>query len=158
MINKLRQGDHAPAFELPDDQGHVLSLASFAGKLLVLYFYPKDDTPGCTKEAIDFNHLKSEFERGGAQILGISPDSVASHAKFKGKHKLGLGLLSDEPKKMLEAYGVWTEKSMYGRTYMGVERTTFLIDGTGQIIQVWNKVKVPGHAEAVLAAVKAHAA
>jgi thioredoxin-dependent peroxiredoxin len=158
MSNRLGQGDHAPTFELPDDQGHMLSLKSFAGKLLVLYFYPKDDTPGCTKEAIDFNHLKPEFERAGAQILGISPDSAASHVKFKSKHKIGLGLLSDESKKILEAYGVWTEKSMYGRTYMGVERTTFLIDRTGKIIQVWNKVKVPGHAEAVLAAVKAQVA
>lgn len=158
MTQTLRQGDHAPAFELPDDQGHTLSLRSFAGKYLVLYFYPKDDTSGCTKEAIDFNRLKPEFDRAGAQILGISPDSVASHVKFKNKHKLGLGLLSDESKKMVEAYGVWTEKSMYGRTYMGVERTTILIDGTGKIIQVWNKVKVPGHAEAVLAAVKAQTA
>jgi thioredoxin-dependent peroxiredoxin len=156
MTDRLRQGDHAPAFELPDDQGRMLSLKSLAGKLLVLYFYPKDDTSGCTKEAIDFNHLRPEFERAGAHILGVSPDSVASHTKFKNKHKIGLGLLSDESKKILEAYGVWTEKSMYGRTYMGVERTTFLIDGKGKIIQVWNKVKVPGHAEAVLATLKAH--
>jgi thioredoxin-dependent peroxiredoxin len=156
MSKKLSQGDKAPNFELPDDRGDMISLKSFAGKLLVLYFYPKDDTSGCTREAIDFNGLKHEFEHAGATIVGVSPDPVASHVKFKTKHKLGLELVSDESKKMLETYGVWAEKSMYGRKYMGVERTTLLIDGDGKIVQIWNKVKVPGHAEAVLAAVRAH--
>jgi len=155
MSKKPTPGEPAPGFELPDDKGTIRSLASFAGQILVLYFYPKDDTSGCTKEAINFNHLKPQLERAGAQVLGVSPDSVASHAKFKAKHELGLGLLSDESKKILESYGVWSEKSMYGRKYMGVERTTFLIGRDGRIIEVWNKVKVPGHAEAVLAAVKA---
>jgi peroxiredoxin Q/BCP len=155
MSKKLGQGDKAPDFELPDDAGGKLSLAAFAGKKLVLYFYPKDDTSGCTKEAIDFNGLKNEFNSAGTTIVGISPDSVASHAKFKTKHKLDLALASDETKAMLETYGVWVEKSMYGRKYMGVERTTFLIAPDGKIARVWNKVKVPGHAEAVLEAARA---
>ncbi|MEJ0096414.1 MAG: peroxiredoxin [Methylocella sp.] len=148
-------GDKAPDFALPGDSGSAISLKTFAGRKLVLYFYPKDDTSGCTKEAIDFNGLRSEFEKAGAAILGASPDSAASHAKFKAKHDLELALASDESKAMLQAYGVWVEKSMYGRKYMGVERTTFLIGSDGKIAQIWNKVKVPGHAEAVLAAVKA---
>lgn len=152
---KLTPGDKAPDFEVPDDAGGKISLASFAGKKLVLYFYPKDDTSGCTKEAIDLNGLRAEFKKAGAAILGASPDSVASHVKFKTKHKLEIALASDETKKLLNAYGVWVEKSMYGRKYMGVERTTFLIGKDGKIATVWNKVKVPGHAEAVLAAVKA---
>jgi thioredoxin-dependent peroxiredoxin len=155
MGTKPSRGDKAPDFELPDDHGDKLSLASFAGKMLVLYFYPKDDTTGCTKEAIDFNSLKHEFERIGAIVMGVSPDPVASHVKFKTKHKLGFGLLSDESKKMLEDYGVWAEKSMYGRTYMGVVRTTFLIGRDQKILEIWDKVKVPGHAAAVLAAAKA---
>lgn len=152
---KPRPGDKAPDFLLPDDAGGEVSLERFAGKKLVLYFYPKDDTSGCTKEAIELNGLKAEFEKSGATILGVSPDTVASHAKFKAKHGLALTLGSDETKAMLEAYGVWVEKSMYGRKYMGVERTTFLINPHGEIATVWNKVKVPGHADAVLAAVKA---
>jgi peroxiredoxin Q/BCP len=151
---KLSEGSKAPDFTLPDDKGGTASLADFAGKKLVLYFYPKDDTSGCTKEAIDFNALRPEIEAAGAAILGVSPDSVASHAKFKAKHNLTFPLVSDEAKSMLEAYGVWVEKSMYGRKYMGVERTTFLIGPDGTILRAWNKVKVPGHAEAVLAAVK----
>jgi thioredoxin-dependent peroxiredoxin len=151
---KLAPGDKAPDFDLPDDAGAEISLASFAGRKLVLYFYPKDDTSACTKEAIDFNGLRGEFKKAGAAILGVSPDPTASHAKFKAKHKLELALASDESKAMLEAYGVWAEKSMYGRKYMGVERTTFLIGKDGKIAAVWNQVKVPGHAEAVLAAVK----
>jgi peroxiredoxin Q/BCP len=152
---KLAPGDKAPDFALPDDAGASISLASFAGRKLVLYFYPKDDTSGCTKEAIEFNGLRSEFKKAGAAILGVSPDPCASHAKFKAKHELELALASDESKGMLEAYGVWAEKSMYGRKYMGVERTTFLIGRDGKIAAVWNNVKVPGHAAAVLAAVKA---
>jgi peroxiredoxin Q/BCP len=155
LSTKLTPGDKAPDFALPDDAGARISLASFAGTKLVLYFYPKDDTSGCTKEAIDFNGLRGEFKKAGAAILGVSPDPVPSHARFKAKHKLELALASDESKAMLEAYGVWAEKSMYGRKYMGVERTTFVIGKDRQIAAVWNNVKVPGHAEAVLAAVKA---
>ena len=148
-------GSKAPDFTLPGGGGTPVSLAGFRGSKLVLYFYPKDDTPGCTQEAMDFNRLKGEFEKAGARILGVSPDSVASHAKFKLKHGLDVDLAADEDKSMLEAYGVWAEKSMYGRKYMGVERTTFLIDGEGTIARVWQKVKVPGHADEVLAAAKA---
>jgi len=155
MAKKLASGDKAPDFELPDDSGGKLSLKSFAGKKLVLYFYPKDSTSGCTKEAIDFNAMKADFAKAGATVVGVSPDSVASHVKFKTKSDLALTLLSDESKTMLEAYGVWVEKSMYGRKYMGVERTTFLIGPKGEIAAVWNKVKVPGHAEAVLKAAAA---
>ncbi len=155
MRKKLGRGDKAPDFELPDDQGRMRSLKSYAGKTLVLYFYPKDDTSGCTREALDFSTLKGEFDAIGASILGVSPDSPTAHGKFKAKHQLDLALASDETKSVLQAYGVWAERSMYGRKYMGVERTTFLIGPDGKIIQVWNKVKVPGHAEAVLAAARA---
>ncbi len=155
MGKKLGRGDKAPEFELPDDREKLRFLKSYAGKKLVLYFYPKDDTSGCTKEALDFSALRAEFDRIGTAILGVSPDSPASHGKFKDKHKLALDLASDQSKAMLEAYGVWTEKSMYGRKYMGVERTTFLIGPDGKIAEIWNKVKVPGHAEAVLAAARA---
>ena len=157
MSKKPGPGDKAPDFKLPDDSGTNRTLKSFLGKKLVLYFYPKDDTSGCTKEAVDFNGLKRDFEKAGAVIIGVSPDSTASHLKFKTKHKLDLDLISDEAKSVLEAYGVWTEKSMYGRSYMGVERTTFLIGPDGRITEVWNKVRVPGHAATVLAAVKAMA-
>lgn len=152
MSKKLGRGDEAPDFELPDDSSKMRALQSYAGKKLVLYFYPKDDTSGCTREAIDFSALKSEFDKIDTAILGVSPDSPLKHGKFKAKHNLTLALASDDSKAMLEAYGVWTEKSMYGRKYMGVERTTFLIGPDGKIAEVWNKVKVPGHAEAVLAA------
>jgi peroxiredoxin Q/BCP len=152
MTKKLSLGETPPDFDLPGDNGKPLSLKSFAGKKLVLYFYPKDDTSGCTKEAIEFNGLKAEFLKANAVILGISPDSTVSHVKFKTKHKLDLALASDETKTMLDAYGVWVEKSMYGRKYMGVERTTILIGADGKIAKIWNKVKVPGHADAVLAA------
>ena len=141
----------APDFAFAGSDGPV-TLADFAGRKLVLYFYPKDDTTGCTKEAIEFNALAAAFAAADTAVLGVSPDSPASHAKFKTKHKLDLPLASDEDKAMLERYGVWAEKSMYGRTYMGVERTTFLIGRDGRISAVWPKVKVPGHAEAVLAA------
>jgi peroxiredoxin Q/BCP len=147
-------GNPAPAFELPAETGKI-ALKSFAGKKVVVYFYPKDDTSGCTKEAIDFNGLKAKFHKANTEILGISADSTASHEKFKKKHDLSLTLLADETKATLEAYGVWVEKSMYGRKYMGIERTTFLIDPKGKIAQIWHKVKVPGHAEAVLKAAEA---
>jgi len=150
----LAAGDKAPAFTLPGDGGTTLSLESFAGKKLALYFYPKDDTSGCTKEAMEFNALRADFESANTVIVGVSPDSAKSHDKFKAKYALDFALASDESKAMLEAYGVWAEKSMYGRKYMGVERTTFLIDAGGNIVRVWTKVKVPDHATEVLAAAK----
>ncbi len=154
MTATITEGAAAPAFTLPRDGGASVSLASLKGRKIVLYFYPKDDTSGCTREAIEFNAMRADFEAAGAQVIGVSPDSVASHDKFRKKHDLELALLSDESKAMLEAYGVWVEKSMYGRKYMGVERTTVLIDAAGKIARVWNKVKVPGHAQAVLEAVQ----
>ena len=155
MDHKLEPGEPAPDFSLPDHSGKTLTLASFAGKALVLYFYPKDDTSGCTAEAIDFNAKAAAFAKAGAAILGVSPDPVKSHAKFKTKHDLAIPLASDEAKATLEAYGVWVEKSMYGKKYMGVERTTVLIKLDGTVAKIWPKVKVPGHADAVLAAAEA---
>ena len=151
----LNEGDKAPDFELPSDTGVPVKLSALRGRLAVLYFYPKDDTPGCTTESKDFSCLVAEFEKAGATIIGISPDPVASKAKFRKKHELTVQLAADEEKKVVVAYGVWAEKSMYGKTYMGVERSTFLIDRKGKIAKLWHKVKVPGHAEDVLAAVKA---
>jgi peroxiredoxin Q/BCP len=155
MTAKLETGKKAPAFDLPSDGDGRIKLSGLKGQKVVLYFYPKDDTSGCTQEAIDFNGLRKQFEKANTVILGVSPDSVKSHDKFKTKHELDFDLVSDESKTMLEAYGVWVEKSMYGRKYMGVERTTVLIDEAGKIAQIWNKVKVPGHAKEVLAAAKA---
>ena len=152
---ELDIGDKAPDFSLMRDGGGAVQLKDFKGKTLVLYFYPKDDTSGCTAEAIDFNALKSEFSKAGAVVVGVSPDPVKSHEKFRDKYSLGFALASDETKTMLEAYGVWTEKSMYGRKYMGVERTTFLIGPDGKIARVWRKVKVPGHAAEALKAAQA---
>ena len=152
MNATLNKGDKAPDFSLPRDGGGLLDLKSFSGKKLVLYFYPKDDTSGCTAEAIDFNGLKKDFAKAATEIAGVSPDPVKAHDKFRDKYSLGFALISDESKAMLEAYGVWAEKSMYGRKYMGVERTTFLIGANGKIAQVWLKVKVPGHAAEVLKA------
>lgn len=151
----ISEGDTAPDFQLPRDGGGTLSLADFRGKPVVVYFYPKDDTSGCTKEAVGFSALADAFAAAGAEVIGISPDPVKSHDKFKAKHDLKVTLASDEEKQAIEAYGVWAEKKMYGRTYMGVERSTFLIDRDGRIARAWRNVKVPGHAEAVLAAVKA---
>lgn len=151
----LKPGDKAPSFTLPGDSGSKLSLNSFKGKPVVLYFYPKDDTSGCTKEALDFTAAQKTFDKLGAVVIGCSRDSVTSHDKFKTKHKLSVNLAADEDGKVTEAYGVWVEKSMYGKKYMGIERATFLIDANGKIQQVWRKVKVPGHVEAVLAAVQA---
>ena len=150
----LTIGTKAPAFSLPRDGGGTVSLSDFAGKPVVLFFYPKDDTTGCTAESIAFTALADDFAKAGAVVIGLSPDSVKSHDKFVKKHSLAVVLGADEEKTVLEAYGVWKEKSMYGKTYMGVERTTVLVAGDGTVAQVWNKVKVPGHAEAVLAAVK----
>lgn len=152
---ELVEGTKAPAFDLPADGGGRVKTKDFAGKALVLYFYPKDDTAGCTKEAIDFSAAEKQFAKAGAVIVGVSKDTVAAHDKFKAKHKLKVALGSDEDGKTVEAYGVWVEKSMYGRKYMGIERATFLIDGKGVIRRVWRKVKVPGHIDEVLAAVKA---
>jgi thioredoxin-dependent peroxiredoxin len=152
---KLETGANAPQFDLPSDGNGRLSSAKLAGQKYVLYFYPKDDTSGCTQEAIEFNGLRKDFEAAGTTVLGVSPDSAKSHDKFKAKHGLDFGLVSDEEKTMLEAYGVWVEKSMYGRKYMGVERTTVLVGADGKIARIWNKVKVPGHAREVLEAARA---
>jgi peroxiredoxin Q/BCP len=147
-------GDQAPNFDLPRDGGGRVSLSQFRGKPLVLFFYPKDNTPACTAESIDFTARAAEFEAAGAALLGVSPDSVKRHDNFVRKHKLAVALASDEDQSTLQAYGVWKEKSMFGHKYMGVERTTFLIGPDGRIARVWNKVTVEGHADEVLNAVK----
>lgn len=154
-MDAIEQGSLAPDFELPVSDGETLTLSKLRGQLVVLFFYPKDDTSGCTAEAKDFTALKAEFDKLGARIVGISPDSLTMHEKFKAKHDLTVDLASDEEKSVLESYGVWKEKSMYGRKYMGVERTTVLVDRDGRIARIWNKVKVPGHADEVLAAAEA---
>ena len=146
-------GDKAPAFALP--RGGKVSLKDFKGRNLVLYFYPKADTPGCTREAVAFSKLKAAFARAGTDVLGVSADPVTAQDKFKAKHKLSIALGSDETKGMLEAYGAWGEKSMYGRKFMGVIRKTFLIDGAARVLRVWPKVRVEGHAEEVLETVRA---
>lgn len=150
-----KEGSPAPNFKLPDQNGKTIELKSLSGRPVVLYFYPKDDTSGCTAEAKDFSCLAGDFKAAGADIVGISPDGAESHMKFIAKHDLAVRLAADEEKTAARAYGVWVEKSMYGKKYMGVERSTFLIDKTGRIAQSWRKVKVPGHAEEVLAAVRA---
>jgi peroxiredoxin Q/BCP len=150
----LKPGDTAPDFDLPTDGAGRVNLAGFKGKSVVLYFYPKDDTSGCTTEAIGFSEALSQFEAAGAAVIGVSKDTPASHDKFKSKHDLTIKLASDESGEMLERYGVWVEKSMYGRKYMGIDRATFLIGPDGAIKQVWRKVKVPGHVAEVLKAVK----
>jgi len=151
----LRESDPAPTFVLPGAGGETVSLAELKGKKVALYFYPKDDTSGCTKEAIEFSALRDKFAKAGTVVVGMSPDSAKAHDKFRAKHELKIALVADETKEVLAAYGVWVEKSMYGRKYMGVERTTFLIGADGRIARIWRKVKVPGHAEAVLEAAKA---
>ena len=151
----LAEGSPAPDFALPRDGGGAVTLEGLRGKAVVLYFYPRDDTSGCTKEAIAVTGLLERFEQAGAVVLGASKDSVKKHEKFVEKHALGVALLSDEDGALCEAYGVWVEKSMYGRKYMGIERATFLIDKEGRIARIWRKVKVAGHAEAVLEAVEA---
>ena len=148
-------GFPAPDFTLPRDGGGEVTLSAAQPKPVVLYFYPKDDTPGCTKEAIAFTGLAAEFEAAGAMIIGISKDTVAKHDKFIAKHDLGIALVSDAESDTCERYGTWVEKNMYGKKYLGIERATFLIGGDGKIAQIWRKVKVPGHAEAVLEAVRA---
>ncbi|MEO1364775.1 MAG: peroxiredoxin [Pseudomonadota bacterium] len=145
----------APDFTLPQGDGTDVTLSALQGGPVVLYFYPRDDTPGCTKEAIAFSEHLSAFAAAGASVFGVSKDSVASHAKFATKKDLSVPLLSDEHGSVCEDYGVWKEKNMYGKKYMGIERTTFLIDANGDVAMIWPKVKVPGHAEAVLAAVQA---
>jgi len=155
MDRELGPGGKAPAFTLPRDGGGKVSLKDFKGRNLVLYFYPKADTPGCTREAIAFSKLEAAFAKAGTGVLGVSADPVPAQDKFKAKHKLRIALASDETKAMLEAYGAWGEKSMYGRKFMGVIRKTFLIDGAGRILRVWPKVKVEGHAEEVLETVRA---
>lgn len=145
----------APDFTLPQSDGSEVTLSALKGSPVVLFFYPRDDTPGCTKESIAFSEGLDDFAAAGAKVFGISKDSVASHQKFATKRDLSVPLLSDEHGSVCEDYGVWKEKNMYGKKYMGIERTTYLIDANGNIAQVWPKVKVPGHAEAVLAAVKA---
>ena len=154
-MNELVEGAPAPNMNLPRDGGGNVSLAELAGKKVVLYFYPKDDTSGCTTEALDFTALADEFAAAGAVVVGVSPDPVKAHDKFVAKHNLGVILASDEDKTVLEAYGVWKEKSMYGRQYMGVERSTFLIKDNGEIARIWRKVKVKGHAQEVLEAARA---
>jgi thioredoxin-dependent peroxiredoxin len=151
----LDSGQTAPDFTLPRDGGGEVSLSSLRPGTVVLFFYPKDDTSGCTTEALAFTALSADFEAAGTTVLGISRDSVARHDRFRDKHGLGVGLLSDEDGQVCEAYGVWTEKSMYGKKFMGIERSTFLIDGAGEVRRVWRKVRVPGHAADVLEAARA---
>jgi peroxiredoxin Q/BCP len=152
MTMELSVGDRAPAFKLPADGGGEVSLADFHGHKLVLYFYPKADTEGCTREALGFTALRERFARADTAILGVSADPVTALDRFKAKHDLRIQLATDTTHKVLEAYGVWGEKSMYGRTFLGVFRTTYLIDKAGRIARIWQKVKVAGHAEDVLAA------
>jgi len=148
-------GEKAPDISLPRDGSEMVNLSDFAGKKVVLYFYPKDDTPGCTKEAIGFTESVADFAALDTVILGVSKDSVKKHDKFIAKHDLKIALLSDEDGDVCERYGTWVEKNMYGKTYMGIERATYLIDAEGKIAQVWRKVRVPGHVDAVLDAVRA---
>ncbi len=154
MSSQIAEGDDAPDINLPTDGEGTFSLSGSAGKNVVIFFYPKDDTSGCTKEAIAFTEHLNQFKKLNTEIVGVSADSVAKHDKFKAKHDLKVTLASDEDHAALEAYGVWVEKSMYGRKYMGIERSTFLVDSKGRLARVWRKVKVPGHVDDVLAAVK----
>ncbi|MEM9049112.1 MAG: thioredoxin-dependent thiol peroxidase [Pseudomonadota bacterium] len=155
MGEKIVEGATAPDFTLPRDGGNDATLSDFRGQKVVLYFYPKDDTSGCTKEALGFTDAAEAFASAGAVVIGVSKDSVAKHDKFIAKHGLRVILVSDEAGSVCEDYGVWVEKSMYGKKYMGIERSTFLIDAEGKVAQTWSKVKVPGHVDAVLDAAKA---
>jgi peroxiredoxin Q/BCP len=150
----LAEGQKAPAFRLPRDGGNVVTLADYAGQKLVLFFYPRADTPGCTREAIDFTRLKDAFTAAGAAVLGISADPLKAQEKFRDKHSLGIPLVSDEAHEMLEAYGAWGEKSMYGKSFLGILRTTVLIDANGKVAKVWRNVRVYGHADQVLEAAR----
>ncbi len=154
MAKAVAEGSKAPAFSLDMDDGQRLALKDLKGKKVVLYFYPKDDTPGCTKEATAFSSDLAKFKRAGAVVIGVSKDSVAKHQKFKDKHALKVALGADEDGQVIEKFGVWVEKNMYGRKYMGIERATFLIDEKGVVRRVWRKVKVAGHSAEVLDAVK----
>ena len=151
----VEEGRPAPDFTLTSDEGETVSLSSLKGSPVVLYFYPKDDTPGCTAEACGFRDSLPDFGKLKAQVIGISKDSVAKHDKFKKKYELNFPLVSDEDGKICEKYGTWVEKSLYGRKYMGIERATFLIDKAGTVAKVWHKVKVRGHVDEVLKALKA---
>lgn len=153
-MSELVLGAPVPHFDLAADGGGRVRLADFAGKKVVLYFYPKDDTSGCTKEAEGFSAAAAAFAEAGCVVIGVSKDSVSSHDRFKAKYALNLILASDPEGAVVEAYGAWVEKSMYGRKYMGIDRSTFLIDGQGRLVQAWRKVKVPGHVEAVLKGVQ----
>jgi peroxiredoxin Q/BCP len=157
-IAMLSEGDAAPPFTLAADGGGQVSLDDFRGRTLVLYFYPKADTSGCTKEAQAFSALKQAFAEAGAAVVGVSADPSAAHDKFKAKYGLDVTLASDEDRTTVEHYGVWIQKSMYGRTYMGIDRATFLIDRNGRIARIWRQVKIPGHADEVLEAARALAA
>lgn len=154
----IEEGQTAPDFNLATDGDGSIKLSNFKSQAVVIYFYPKDDTSGCTKEAIAFSEHAHEFANLNVLVVGISPDSVTSHNKFKAKHNLSIILASDPEKIVAQAYGVWIEKIMYGRTYMGIERSTFLVAPDGKLAKIWRKVKVPGHTEAVLEAAKAVAA
>ena len=155
MAKLLGEGDKCPKFSLPASDGTTISPSTFAGKRFVLFFYPKDDTSGCTKEAIGFTALKAKFSRKGVAVVGVSRDTLEKHAKFIEKHDLKVLLASDEDAKVCEAFGVWKEKSMYGKKFMGIERSTFLIGADGKIARIWRKVRVAGHPEEVLEAVSA---
>lgn len=154
-VMALQEGDLAPDFTLPRDGEGEISLGTLRGRKVVLYAYPKDNTPACTEEAIAFNRLRQEFAACGTEIIGVSPDSTKKHGNFKRKYELDFPLLADEAQALANAYGIWVEKSLYGRRYMGVERSTFLIDAEGRLARIWRKVKVAGHAEEVLAAARA---
>ncbi len=150
----IEEGDKLPKFKLSANGKETIDSKDLKGQFIVLYFYPKDDTSGCTKQAISFSDLKQNFSDLGAEVVGVSPDSPSKHDKFIDKHSLSIRLIADEDKELIEAFGVWVEKSMYGRKYMGVERSTFLIDKKGKVIKIWRKVRVPGHAEKVLETIK----
>ncbi|HAT87833.1 thioredoxin-dependent thiol peroxidase [Cohaesibacter gelatinilyticus] len=154
MTTELVEGMSAPSFSLPTNGGGTINLAELRGQNVVVYFYPKDNTPGCTTEALDFTSLKDQFANANTAIIGVSADSVRKHDNFITKHDLGITLASDENTEVCNAYGVWVEKKMYGKTFMGIERATFLMDSSGKLTRIWRKVKVKGHAEEVLTAAK----
>lgn len=155
MGDWLEEGTKAPAFSLKADDGSTVKLSDYAGKTVVLYFYPRDDTPGCTKEACGFRDSHALLTKRGAVVLGVSPDTVASHAKFRDKYQLNFRLLADPDHQVAEKYGAWREKNMYGKKSMGIQRSTYLIDGTGKIVKVWRAVKADGHDQKVLEALDA---